>query len=117
MENNRLGEVINIAYGVTQGRKSSTRIYSFHVSDMPKSLDKHKKDFMDPHNLGQLADDTTIYADNFESLKLKFMDITPILINSHDYISAIEFGKSHKYLGMYFIPCSEMIDILLKKLK
>ena len=25
---------------------------------------------------------------------------TPILINSHDYISGIEFGKSHKYLGM-----------------
>ena len=78
---------------------------------MPKSLDKHKKVFMDPHNLGQLADDITIYADNFESLKLKFIDlltyskekgqvaninktvyihfsdspnITPILINSHD---------------------------------
>ena len=30
---------------------------------------------MDPHKLGQLADDTTIYADNFESLKLKFIDL------------------------------------------
>ena len=45
-----------------------------------------------------------------------FTNITSILINSHDYISAIEFGKSHKYLGMSFIPCSEMKDILLQNL-
>ena len=38
LRGNKLGESITTEYGVTQGRNSSSTIFSF-VSDMAKSLD------------------------------------------------------------------------------
>ena len=57
LRGNKLGEIITTKYGVTQGRKSSSTIFSFYVSDMAKSLDNITTyDFMDPFNIAQLAD-------------------------------------------------------------
>ena len=38
--NNRVGKGISTAYGVTQGGKSSTNLYSFFVADMPDELNE-----------------------------------------------------------------------------
>ena len=64
---NHLGEGISTAYGVTQGRKSSTYLYSFYVARMPDELHDQNTDFMDPFNISQLADDTALYAGNINS--------------------------------------------------
>ena len=128
---NRLGEGISTAYGVTQGRKSSTNLYSFYVAEMPDELHDQNIDFMDPFNIDQLADDTVLYADNINSLKHKFQEVlklskekgqvantkktkyihfldqpstTPLVINQRDHIHPIEVGKSHRYLGVNLIP-------------
>ena len=62
--NNRLCEAITTSYGVAQGRNSSPNIYSFAVSDMASCTSSlEKKDFIDPNNLAQLADDTAVLAD------------------------------------------------------
>ena len=72
---NRLGDGINTAFGVTQGRKSSTNLYSFYVSDMPDVLYDQHDDFMDPFNISQLADDTVVYAEHISSLEDKFRKV------------------------------------------
>ena len=52
LKGNKLGDSIKTRYGVTQGRKSSSTIFSFYVSEMPNSLDNvDSSDFMDPYNL------------------------------------------------------------------
>ena len=61
---NKLCEEITTSYGVAQGRNSSPNFYSFFVSDMPRcTASLRNKDFIDPHNLAQLADDTAVLAD------------------------------------------------------
>ena len=68
-----MGDEIEIHYGVTQGRHSSSNIYSFYVSDMPSCTDDlPNSDFMDPYNEAQLADDTVIFAETFTSIIQKF---------------------------------------------
>ena len=60
---NQLGENISTKHGVTQGRASSTNLFSFYVSDMGSALnDVDSNDFLDPYNLIQLADDTILLA-------------------------------------------------------
>ena len=52
MINNKIGNKITTAYGVTQGRNSSPDSYSFYVSDMPNCTDELPNiDYMDPHNI------------------------------------------------------------------
>ena len=140
---NRLGDGINTAFGFTQGRKSSTNLYSFYVSDMPDVLYDQHADFMDPFNISQLADDTVVYAEHISSLEDKFRKVlryskekgqvahikktryihfsdnpstTPLMINERDCIYPIEAGKSHRYLGVNFIPCSTMKTILIRNI-
>jgi hypothetical protein len=73
MSSNMLSDGIESDYGVTQGRRSSGDIFTFYVSEMSSAFDTiENNDFMDPHNLAQLADDTAIYADNIQSLTKKF---------------------------------------------
>ena len=69
---NIMGKSISSKHGVTQGRKSSTSLFSFYVSDMGKALRTvQTTDFHDPYNLAQLADDTALIAEFFESLNKK----------------------------------------------
>ena len=58
----------------TQGRKSSSHLFSFYVSDRA-SDNVNINDYMDPYNIAQLADDTTIISETFESLRSKMKAI------------------------------------------
>ena len=63
--NNKLCEPITTSYGVAQGRNSSPNLYSFSVSEMASCTDLlEQKDFIDPNNLAQLADDTIVLAND-----------------------------------------------------
>ena len=137
-----LGENIGTTHGVTQGRGSSTSFFfSFYVSDMPSCLENiNTNDFFDSFNLLQLADDTTVMADNLESLRLKFVALfsysprkyqipnikktyyapfaknpstTSIRITNNICISSIDKTKGHVYLGMLFIPTDEIRNIVI----
>ena len=59
---NHLGEGISTAYGVTQGRKPSTYLYSLYVAHMPGELHDQNTDFVDPFDkiLLTLASSQTI---------------------------------------------------------
>ena len=110
---------------------------------LPDELHDQNTDFMDTFNISQLTDHTALYADNINSLKHKFEKVlkfskekgqvpnikktkyihfsdkpstTPLVINQQDRIHPIEVGKSHRYLGVNFIPRSTMENILIKNL-
>ena len=130
--NNKMGLAIETSYGVAQGRNSSPEFYSFYVSDMPQCTnDISSNDFMDPDAIAQLADDTAMLAELFESFKEKttcILDysaanyqvpnipktvychfsndptITPIKINDNIDISSVDPKKGHRYLGMKYLP-------------
>ena len=59
---NRIGEAITAKHGVTQGRQTSTSLFSFEVQDMGKSI--QVASLLREHNLLQLADDSAIMAEN-----------------------------------------------------
>ena len=59
---NRIGEAITAKHGVTQGRQTSTSLFSFEVQDMGKSI--QVASLLEEHNLLQLADDSAIMAEN-----------------------------------------------------
>ena len=69
-----LGDPISTRYGVTQGRRSSTGLFSFLIRDMADTVNTNVayEDFMEPHNLAQMADDTILAAELRESLGGKF---------------------------------------------
>ena len=139
--NNKLCEEISTAYGVAQGRNSSPDLYSFSVSDMPKcteSLDE--KDFIDPHNLAQLADDTAMLSGGGLSLLGKKMmclldysrDINQVpnipktvfchfsakpftdtlFIDEDTVLSSVDLNKGHRYIGVKFLPTNNVNKII-----
>ena len=72
ISNNLIGKPISTNHGVTQGRKSSGSLFAFTISDMSDALKgKSTQDFMDPYCLAQLADDTSVTSETFDSLKEK----------------------------------------------
>ena len=76
IEHNLMDEQIKADHGVTQGRHSSCKIFSFYISDMKGSLDiPYTMDFTHPNNLLQLADDALVMSENTESLILLFEKI------------------------------------------
>lgn len=71
-----MGDEIVTDYGVTQGKSSSANLFSCFISDMPQSVqDCNVNDFMDPLNVLQLADDSSILADKTNSLCSKTKNI------------------------------------------
>ena len=67
---NLLGDPIFSHHSVTQGRKISSSLFSFYVSDMSDSINGiDNQDFLNLISLLQLADDAVILADSFDSLK------------------------------------------------
>ena len=66
----KIGNTIETNSGVTQGKTSSSNVFSFFVSDMHKPLESLENcDYMDPMNLLQLADDTTVLAETTPSFR------------------------------------------------
>ena len=106
-----IGNSILTDHGVTQGKSSSADYFSLFISDMGTSVNSiDTSDFMDPYCLFQLADDTTVVADNICSF-IRKMDATSIY-------SILKFLKIHPTKSIYFhltngIPFSE--DIVVNK--
>ena len=145
LEGNRLGTGIETDYGVTQGRRSSGSIFTFYVSDMPNALKNlPTDDFMDPHNLAQLADDTAVLAEKTKNLSKKFKNVLsysddkyqspnisktlycnfaaepsfePIVIDENTVINSVDKEKGYKYLGSTFIPTDDIALIIQKNIK
>ena len=136
---NLMGEGISSTHGVTQGRKSSTNLFSFYVSDMGKALDTvDTLDFNDPYSLAQLADDTALIAEYFMSLSAKMNAIfnysdrkyqvpnvkktlyanfcedpeTRPMPVGDTFINSIKDGD-YNYLGMLFLA-TNLLSIILK---
>ena len=125
-----LGEGITTEFGVTQGRCSSGNLFSFYVSDMHSAfINTVTNDFMDPYNLAQLADDTAFFAENINTLRMKFETILsfsnikyqipnikktqyshfsktpsyePVVLNNNVSIGSVDH-KGYKYLGIFSI--------------
>ena len=69
----RLGEPISAEHGVTQGRKSSTNLFSFAISCIPKAMLSQ-----DNHVL-QLADDASIISNSYNDLAIAFKQLIEYL--------------------------------------
>ena len=126
--NNKLCEEIKTAYGVAQGRNSSPNIYSFAVSDMAScTRTLEQKDFIDPHCLAQLADDTAMLAEGLKMLGPKMKCLldysheihqipnipktvfchfsndpitTPLQIDENTHLDSVDPIKGHKYIDV-----------------
>ena len=78
--------------------KVADNLFSFYVSDMSSALrELNTKDFMDPINLVQLADDTTLFADNIKSLQVKFKSLFQFLSKKYQ----VPNNKKTKYLSFF----------------
>ena len=135
---------IDSDYGVAQGRRSSGNIFSFYVSDMPQAFDDLDcDDFMEPINIAQLADDTSIYAETISNLLKKFQALfkfskdkyqvpnvkktvycnfsknpydEPIQLDDISFIFSVDPLTGYKYLGMLFFPTDDLDEIILRNL-
>ena len=138
---NMLGDMINTFYGVTQGRRSSTSFFSFLIREMANAIHTYEyDDFVEPHNMAQMADDTMLAAELRESLGPKFEsvyefsddkkqsinidktlyvhmskspDTQPISCSDGNItVSSLEVGKSAPYLGLHLIHTNKLRDII-----
>ena len=100
-------------------------------------------DFMDPKNLAQLADDTSIYAEKDHNMKEKFKNTfeysktkyqsanikktlycnfsdkpsyEPLKINDEITINSVDDKKGYKYIGTSFYPTSDVQEIIKKNI-
>ena len=129
------GEPILSKHGVTQGRKSSTSLFSFAVRNIPKSVSLPET-FLKGNNVFQLADDSSIVTKSHVDLTIAFdqlvdaselkymttnLDKTfylqlcdnptrqPVyLLNNKVILSAI--NDEHLYLRMWFITSNNIIQ-------
>ena len=139
IDSNHLGDSICTRYGVTQGRRTSTNLFSFFISDMRNALfGLNTHDFFEPFNLIQLADDTMLLAEFYESLCMNFRALfsysdskyqvvnvkktfyahfssepitNPMIIKDNISILCIDEKKGHVYLGMTFLPTDDLCNI------
>ena len=96
VSNSSIGNPIWTDHGVTQGRKSSGSLFAFTVSKMPEVLrTSPTQDFMDPFCLVQLADDTSILAETFESLTYKFSSIFNFSDSKYAHINITKTKYMH----------------------
>ena len=94
---NERGDSITTDQGVTQGKTTSANYFSLFVSDMPNGLaHANNGDFMDPFNLFQLADDTTVIAEVIRSF---IQNMTTIARYSLEKLLRIHLTKS-QYLHL-----------------
>ena len=67
----RRGEAIESVHGVTQGRKSSTSLFSFAIRNIPKAVNLPES-FLAGHHVFQLADDATVNVNSVVKLATGF---------------------------------------------
>ena len=142
IDKNTYEEGISTQHGVTQGRKTLANFFSFNMSDMSSTISV-KSTFLKNINLLQLADDTAMLAESFETLRDIFTQVLsysrkkfmvanlrktcylemckhpvniPLKIDDNNTITPAEKGK-YTYLGMLFIPTNDVGDIIEENLK
>ena len=128
------GQPILAQHGVTQGRKSSTSLFSFTMRNIPKSV--HLPDsFLEGNHVYQLADDSSIATNSFTDMKTgfgqlidgsdeKFMktniDKTFYLhlfdnptredmLLANGYTIKFAVNDEHLYLGMWFTASADVL--------
>ena len=138
--NSQLGNEMDTNVGLTQGKGSSANLFSFFISDMHECMDSiNTSDFMDPHNLFQLADDTCIVAEkssafqekmksilNYSERKLlkinekksKFICMSKtyptdtIQITKDISIQSIDTKQGYNWLGLWLTPTLDISEIV-----
>ena len=138
---NEVGPEIKTQHGLTQGKNSSASLFSYYVSDMPEAIsDTIPRDFFDPHNIFQVADDSTPLADSKESLakktkrifdyssekyviinvpKTKYMefsrnpDLTKMEISADTTVDAVDPNKGYCWLG-FWLSYNDTVPQLIK---
>ena len=144
ISNNEVGEDIDTKHGVTQGKTSSASIFSYFISDMHEAINNiHPKDFFDPLNLFQVADDSTPLADGRESLirkakavfdyserkfvvinvpKTKFMefsdhpDLVSMELNDETKVDAVDPEKGYCWLGFWLTYTNNVPNLIASNL-
>ena len=141
VKDNLLGEMINTYHGVTQGRRSSTNFFSFLIHDLPATVHTTRyDDFMEPHNIAQMADDTILASQFRDSLKSKFKSVynfsiekkqsinidktlfihmskspdleTLMFDDDNKNVMSLEIGKSIPYLGMHLYHTNSLKELI-----
>ena len=70
----RTGKPILAKHGVTQGRKSSTSLFSFAIRDIPKAVSVNDS-YLQGNNVLQLADDASITTNSYHYLGIAFTQL------------------------------------------
>ena len=139
---NLIGDGIAAKHGVTQGRQSSTSIFSFEVSKLPNHVDVPQSSLRG-FNCCQLADDTALPVEDrpglitgfrkcFEFSEINYMfanidktvylhlddepDTEPLIINEETTIGAA-IDNEYVYLGMLFIASNDIVKHIESNLK
>ena len=133
----KFGKSIISMHGVIHGRKTSSNLFSFTMSEIHKSL-SFNTTYLKDISLLQLADDTALLAETAESLcnlfkqvlrysgkkymvanlsKTFYMEMTcnplkaPLRIDDITSINSAENGRYH-YLGMLFTHINDIVDLI-----
>ena len=139
---NMIGDAIVAKHGVTQGRQSSTSLFSFEVKELPGSVNEPQS-CLYGFNALQLADDTALPAEDIAIQTLLFrrcfgfsktnymfanVDKTvylhldenpckePLQIDEDTIINAAE-NDEYPYLGMLIIASSDIIKHIERNLQ
>ena len=138
----RTGQPILAKHGVTQGRKSSTSLFSFAICDIPKAV-AVRDSCLDGNNVLQLADDASIITNSFKDLSVAFQQIIqascekfmvtniektfylnlskhsirlPIYLPDNQTVQHAD-NDEHLYLGMWLTTSNETMQHIKCKLK
>ena len=144
-----MGEEIFTPYGVTQGRSSSANIFSYYISDMMEKVmvdDPLLQDIYSLFCLLQLADDTTIFAEDRTSFKerayriaiysaIKFLRINElktkylnmsnsgnrcredIIVHEQLCIKAVNDDEGYNWLGFWLTHNNKIFELIRFNLK
>ena len=130
-------------HGVTQGRNSSSNIFSYYISDMNDPLENQGYDDFMKINLLQLADDSVLLAENIASLVSKFekilhyCDLNFIIVNmmktnfmefsekprtesiqvNGRNIAPVDPNTGYSWLGFYLTYSSEIQKLVERNIK
>ena len=139
---NRIGEEICAKHGVTQGRQSSTSLFSFEVKELAENIVVPQSCLYGHHVLqladdtGLMAEDTTILCDEFGQCfafskknymsvnndKTVFLPLTDnhvfeLLHIDEETVIKIAEDEEYPYLGMWFVASSELLMHMEKNLQ
>ena len=105
------GKPILTKHGVTQGRRSSTNLYSLAVCDTPKSI-VLRDSFLHGNNILQLADDSSILTSTLNDLAIAFNQFTK---SSNENYMVTNYDKTF-YLHLANNPTKDPIHLINKQI-